>query len=112
MLIEYFTTRRSGQIQFLKLQIELLKKKLPGNRVILSPEDRALLMKAGAEIEHDVHDVLGIVSVKTYKQWLRDQAAGKEAKRVGRRRIAESLRELIVYMAKENVGWGLSRPPA
>jgi len=109
MLFEFFSTRRSGQIQFLKLQIKLLKKKLPGNRVILSPEDRALLMKAGADIEHDIHDVLGIVSVKTYKQWRRDEAAGKEAKRVGRQRIAESLRELIVYMAKENVGWGLRR---
>lgn len=65
MLSEYFTAHRSGQVRFLKLQIELLKQKLPGNRVILSPEDRELLLKAGAEIEHDVHDVIGIVSVKT-----------------------------------------------
>ena len=63
-LAEHLSVRRNAQIQFLKLQVELLKKKLPGNRVILSPEDRKLLLKAGAEMEHDVHDVIGIVSVK------------------------------------------------
>lgn len=79
MLAEHFSVRRNAQIQFLRLQVELLRKKLPGNRVILCPEDRKLLLKAGAEMEHDVHGVLGIVSVKTYQQWRRDEAAGKKA---------------------------------
>jgi putative transposase len=109
MLSEHFSARRCAKIKFLKLQLELLKKKLPGNRVILSPDDRVLLLKAGEEIEHDVHDVLGIVSVKTYKQWKRDQAAGKEAKKVGRRKLSDTVRETIIRLAKENVGWGLRR---
>lgn len=109
MLLEQLSARRCAQIEFLRLQVELLKKKVGGNRVILSPEDRRLLMLAGAKFDHAVHDVLGIVSVKTYKQWRRDEAAGKKAGRVGRRRLAESVRAVIVRLAKENVGWGLRR---
>lgn len=109
LLAEHFSTRRSAQIRFLKLQIELLQKKLPGNRVILSPEDRELLMRAGAELDHNIHDVIGIVNVKTYRHWQRETATGKAAGRVGRPRLTESLRQIIVKIAKENVGWGLRR---
>jgi len=72
MLIEHFSARRSAQIQFMKLQIELLRQKLGGNRVIVSPEDRVRMLRAGAEMNHEVQDVLGIVSVKTYRQWQRE----------------------------------------
>ncbi len=109
MLTEYFSARRDAQIRFLKLQVELLRKKLGGNRVILASEDRAALLKAGEQMDHAVHDVLGIVAVKTYKQWVRDQKAGKQARKVGRRAMAESLRETILRLARENVGWGLRR---
>ena len=109
LMQEYWSTRRSAQIQFLTLQVELLKQKLPGNRVILSPEDRERLLRAGAILNHEVHDVMGIVSVKTYQQWLRDQAAGKQPRRVGRPRLTASLRVLILRMARENAGWGMRR---
>ena len=107
MLAEHFAARRSAQIQFLKLQIELLRAKLPGNRVILSPEDRGRLLRAGADMELVVHDVLGIVNVKTYKHWVREAATGKEPGRVGSPKMTESLRKLIVKLAKDNVGWGI-----
>jgi putative transposase len=109
MLAEHFSARRSAQIQFMKLQIELLRQKLGGNRVILSPEDRRRLLRAGADMDHAVHDVLKIVTVKTYQQWRRDEAAGKNAGKVGRPRLAESVRNLIIKLARENVGWGVRR---
>ncbi|NJO55958.1 MAG: transposase, partial [Rhodospirillales bacterium] len=110
LLSEHWSAHRSVQIRFLQLQIELLRDKLPGNRVILSPEERMRLLRAGAAMNHHVHDVIGIVSVKTYQQWLREQAAGRQPGRVGRpRKITESLRELILRLAKENVGWGVRR---
>ena len=56
-----------------------------------------------------MHEVIGIVSVKTYQQWLRDQAAGKRPRRVGRPRLTPSLRDLIARMARENVSWGMRR---
>jgi putative transposase len=109
MLAEHFSARRSAQIQFMQLQIELLRQKLGGNRVILSPEDRARMLKAGAEFDHDVHDVLGIVAVKTYRQWQREEVAGRQVGRVGHVAMSKSIRELILRLAKENVGWGVRR---
>ncbi len=110
MLLEAWSTRRDKQIQFLKLQIELLRQKMPGQRVILSPEDRRRLMRAGSAMGHEVDGLLGIVTVKTYRRWLREQADGLTPGRVGRpRAMTASLRELILRMAKENVGWGVRR---
>lgn len=34
------------------------------------------LPRLGSALGHDVHDAMGIVTVKTYKRWLREEAAG------------------------------------
>jgi putative transposase len=110
MLVEAFSARRDARLQFALAQLEMAKARLPGNRVILSPEERARLMKLGAEIGHHVDDLISIVSVKTYKRWLRDQASGKQARPVGRRRtVTPSLRALIRRLACDNPGWGTRR---
>jgi len=66
MLREAFSARRDAHLRFLKLQVELMKARLPGNRVILDPAERQRLLKIGGEFGHAVHDTLSIVSVKTY----------------------------------------------
>jgi len=109
MLHELWSTRRDSHIRLLKLQIELLKERLPGNRVILDPDERRRLMKIGAELDHRVEDTLGIVSVKTYRRWQREERGGQEPGRVGWPGLTKSLRELIVRLAKENLGWGVRR---
>jgi len=110
LLAEWYAARRDAQIQFLKLQLDLAMKKIPGNRVILSPEDRTLMLKAGKNLEHHVHDVIKLVSVKTYQRWLREEKDGKEAGRVGRpKKISQELRDLIIRLAKENIGWGVRK---
>lgn len=110
MLTEAWSTRRDARIRFLQVQVELLRQRVPGNRVILTPEERSRLLKLGTLLEHRVDDLLGIVSVKTYRRWLREQREGKAPGRVGRRRvIPPSLRALIKRLARENVGWGVRR---
>jgi putative transposase len=64
MLQELCSARRNVHIKFLKLQVELLKKRLPGNRVVLDPTERKLLMRIGAKLDHQAEDTLGIVTVK------------------------------------------------
>jgi len=109
LLQEAWSARRDVHIRLLKLQVELLKARLPDNRVILSPAERRRLMKIAAEVDHDVKDTLGIVSIKTYRRWQRVERGGREPGKVGRPRLTKSLRDLIARLARENGGWGVRR---
>ena len=110
LLKERWSTRRDGHVRFLKLQVEILRTRLPGSRIIPDRVERRRLLKAGAEVDHAVEDTLGIVSIKTYRRWQREEKAGKAPKKVGRpRTIPQSLRDLIIRLARENVGWGVRR---
>ena len=109
LLHEAWSTRRDVHLRFLKLQVEILQERLPGNRVILDPVERRRLMKIGAEVDHKVEDTLGIVSIKTYRRWLREARAGREPEKIGRPHMVKSLRELILRLAQENPGWGVRR---
>ncbi|MGB2824715.1 MAG: hypothetical protein WBF17_27330 [Phycisphaerae bacterium] len=99
LLRERWSTRRDAHVRFLKLQVEILRSRLPGNRVIPDPVERRQLLKAGAEVDHAVEDTLGIVSVKTYRRWLREERGGRDPGKVGRPHIPKSLRELIVRLS-------------
>jgi hypothetical protein len=50
---------------------------------------------------------LGIVSIKTYRRWLREERGGRQPGKVGWPRLTASLRELILGLARENAGWGV-----
>ncbi|MCK4276012.1 MAG: integrase core domain-containing protein, partial [Phycisphaerae bacterium] len=91
------------------VQVEMLQSRLPGNRTILSPAERQRLMKAGAETGHAIEHTLGIVTIKTYRRWLRETQRGRQPRKVGRPHMTNCLRELIVRLARENVGWGVRR---
>ena len=52
LLRERWSTRRDAHVRFLKLQVEILRSRLPGHRVIPDPVERRRLLKAGAEVDH------------------------------------------------------------
>ena len=106
---EAWSVRRDTHIQFLKLQVEILQSRLPGNRIIPDPLERRRLLNIGAEIDHAVEHTLDIVSIKTYRRWLREERGGRQVGKAGRPRLTKSLRELIIKLAKENLGWGARR---
>ena len=88
LLAEACVARRDARIRFLKAQVEILRRKLGGNRVIPSPGDRARLLAIGQELNHEVADVIGIVTPQTYSRWVRELRQGWWPKRVGRPKIA------------------------
>ena len=77
--------------------------------MIPDPVERRRLMKIGAEMGHAVEHTLGVVSIKTYRRWLREERGGRTPGKVGRPRLTKSLRELIIRLARENAGWGVRR---
>ncbi|MCL2647331.1 MAG: hypothetical protein FWD61_10070 [Phycisphaerales bacterium] len=109
LILNALAARRDAHVRFLKLQLEIVQARLRGNRIIVTPEERMRMLALGAELEHAVHDSLLIVNFKTYQQWLRDEKADKQPKKVGRPRLVPELVELIVRLAKENLGWGIKR---
>ena len=109
LLQEAWSTRRDAHIRFLKLQVEMFQSRLPGNRVILGPVERQRLMKIGAQVEHAVEHTLEIVSIKTYRRWQREERGGREPRKVGRPPLTKSVRDLILRLVRENIGWGVQR---
>ena len=52
LLAEAGAARRDARIRFLKAKVDILRRKLGGNRVIPSPDDRARLLAIGQELDH------------------------------------------------------------
>jgi len=109
LIHEAGAARRDARIRFLNAQVEILRRKLGGNRVIPSPEDRARLLAIGSEFNHDVGGVIGIVTRQTYSRWVVDQREGRKPRQVGRPRVSRNIRALIKRLAKENGSWGYRR---
>jgi len=109
LLSEAGAARRDVRVRFLQAQVEILRRKLGGNRVVPNPDDRARLMAIGQELDHNVADVIGIVTPRTYSRWVRELREGRRPKPAGRPKIARNMRELVIRLARENAGWGYRR---
>ena len=94
LLMERYAARRDAQIRFLRAEVQILRRKLQGNRIILDPQDRCHLLRLGEELGHRVKDIIAIVTYQTYQRWLREQKQGRKPGRVGRPRLGKDLREL------------------
>jgi putative transposase len=95
------------QIEFLKAENEMLKKRVPKQRIFLEPDERATLLKLGKELGAGIRQLITIVSYSTFRRWVR-KVEGKGPTRKGRPRLAAIVRELVVLIAQET-GWGYTR---
>ncbi|MEM1109516.1 MAG: integrase core domain-containing protein [Planctomycetota bacterium] len=110
LLQEWLQRRRDAQVRFLREENRILRSRLDQQRLILAPEERVRLLAIGAELRHQVKDLITVVQFRTYQRWIREQQGGRKPGRVGRpRKIGPQLRQLIVRLAKENPGWGYLR---
>ncbi len=97
------------QIEFLKAENEMLRKRVPKQRIFLENCEKERLMELGSVIGPSVKKIITIVHPRTYLRWLQQKREGKKPrKRMGRPRTLESIRELVVRLVRET-GWGYCR---
>lgn len=96
------------QIEFLKAENEMLRLRVPKKRIFLKREERERLLKLGTAIGPCVSKLITIVHGRTYQRWVQEKNCGKIAKKMGRPRTLESIRDIVLRLARET-GWGYRR---
>lgn len=101
--IGLLSPRRDARMQFLLLQIKMLKARLKSDRVVPTPEEKAELLRLGTSLHDDISDIIAIVKPETYRKWRVLSRDGKVAKRSGPAGLATEVKEHICRLAQENV---------
>lgn len=96
------------QVEFLKAENEMLRKRVPRQRIFLKPDERNRLVKMGKDLGPAIRHVITIVDYLTFRRWIRKEDGATPAPAKGRPRITQVIRELVVQIANET-GWGYSR---
>lgn len=58
--------RHNAQVRLLKAQIQILRTRIPMQRIILSPAEKAELLRIGAEFGHEIDGLLEVAKPATY----------------------------------------------
>jgi len=94
------------QLEYLRVENQILRKKLPRQISVTAAEKRRLI-KFGTALGPDVRRVMSIVSYTTFWRWQNNPGWKKYPKR-GRKRTNQEIRDLVVRLAQEN-SWGYTR---
>ncbi len=98
------------QIEFLKAENEMLRQRVPKQKIFLKHEERERLLKLGRVLGPAIRQLITIVSYSTFRRWVRKSDGEDLPKKTGRPRINVIIREFVIHVAKET-GWGYSRIP-
>lgn len=101
-------------IEYLREENRVLKERLGCGRLRLSNDQRRRLAAKGKALGRKLlSEVCTIVTPDTILRWHRELIArkydGSPNRRVGRPRVMQDIRCLVVRMARENPGWGYLR---
>ena len=108
-LVQFFLPRHNAQLRLLKAQIAILRSRIPVGRLILSPAEKSELLRIGAECGHDVDGMMEVAKPATYKRWLAQMRGGRPFQSVGRPRLTQELRDVVIRIGSENLLWGYKR---
>ncbi len=96
-------------IEFLQAENEMLRKRVPKQKIFLDDDERERLVKLGVAIGPGILKLISIVHPRTYQRWIAKKSQGKKlTKKMGRTKTIESVRDLVIRIAKET-GWGYGR---
>ncbi|MBI3316763.1 MAG: transposase [Candidatus Omnitrophica bacterium] len=110
-LAALFGDQLACQVEFLRCENRLLRKRVDKQLIRLTPEERYELIKYGKALGSNLKDIISIVRYYTFLGWLRNSKKGFRTfpyKKRGPRRKAPETRKLVVEMAKKNA-WGITR---
>ena len=98
------------QIEYLRVENQILRRKLT-TRVIVTPSERRRLLRFGRVLGTELKRCLSIVSYQTFQKWIRESKHAKPIprKRRGRPRTLKETEALVLRFARENPSWGYSR---
>jgi putative transposase len=108
-LNQFFLPRHNAQLRLLKAQIAILRARIPTDRIILSPAEKAELIRIGEECGHEIDGLMEVAKPATYKRWLAQMRVGRPFKAVGRPRLTQELRDVVIRIGSENLLWGYKR---
>jgi putative transposase len=73
-----------------------LRSRIPVERLILSPAEKCELLRIGAECGHDVEGLMEVAKPATYNRWLAQMRGGRPFQSVGRPRLTQELRDVVI----------------
>jgi putative transposase len=97
------------QVTYLKVENKILRGKLSA-RVRVTSQERNRLVRFSAKLGKALDQLVSIVHPDTLRRWIREARKQRNLKpaKVGRKPTAESIRKLIIKLARET-GWGYTR---
>ena len=101
-------------IEYLKEENRVLREQLGARRLSFTDDQRRrLAAKAKALCRESLREIADLVTPDTLLRWYRELIAakydGSHRRGPGRPRVMETIRELVLTMAKENSSWGYTR---
>ena len=93
------------QVEYLKAENEMLRKRVPKKRLFLRSDERAHLLKLGKGLGPAIRHLITIVDYSTYRRWVRKEEPRAVRPRKGRPRIMQVIREVILIMKDVMMGW-------
>jgi transposase len=115
VLSEYVRREQAKQIEYLRVECEILREKIGSNRVLLTDDQRRRLAAKGKALgRRQLGEVAIIAQADTVLRWHRELIENAEQRSSARRssgrpRIDQEVVGLVLRMARENETWGYKR---
>lgn len=91
-----------AEVQFLKAENEILRRRLP-KHIRTKAAERARLIRLGKPLGSAIKDLITIVKPKTFAHWVKQEGrCGPTRKRTGRPPTPQSIQELVIRIARES----------
>ncbi len=109
LALQWLNPRFNARMQFMELQIRMLRSRVDTSRIVPTPRERTELIRLGSSFDHEIDDIMHVVLPETYKKWIRELRGRRERKPSGRPRTPMATRNLVLRLARENFRWGYRR---